>query len=417
MRLAWGQRVVMVAMAVSLLWAIPTAMSILANNVWSVKAARQMLYGDGSVSELPPVPAGHPREALWWGRLALNEGDADAAVVWFQRQAQMTPGDLLTTVALGEALVAQGEFAQGVVHLKRAKALVQLRRAGWDALQKQHWDDALLALWAAYELRPWDPQVVSGLAFALHTVRHDVDGAIELLRQAIAGLSDATSIVRLKQDLCRVYEREGRWQEAIAIYREILVAYPTDSRTHARLGWAMYQAERPTAAVLRELKLAIDLAPHNSEGYMQLGRFYLSEQQYTKATDMFRLAADLAPDSKDPLIALADTALASGDVLLAIDLLTEAAARFPDDAYIYYRIADAYYWYAGDAPSAIAAIEKALAITQQDARYWVLAGRIYEKVQQSSGAAESFQAALTLDPANKAAKDGLARLQLEEVPE
>lgn len=173
----------------------------------------------------------------------------------------------------------------------------------------------------------------------------------------------------------------------------------------------MYQTAGASAASLRELKLAIDLAPQDSEGYMQLGPFYLSERQYAEAAEMFQLAADLAPDSREPLIALADTALVSDDVRLAVEVLTEAATKFPGDAYIHYRIAGAYYWQAGDAFSAVQAIERALAITQQDTRYWVLAGRIYERIQEPGRAVECYQTALILDPENSAAQDGLTRVQ------
>lgn len=204
MRLVRGQRMAMVTMAVLVLWTLPTTMSTLGNNVWTVKVVERMVRNDRTLVKLPPAPLGHPREALWQGRWALARGDVDTAVAWLRPQAEATPDDRLITCALGEALLAQGGIVQGVAWLKRAGAFVQLRSVGWDALQVQRWNNALSALSAAYELRPLDPLVVSGLAYALHTARHDTDGAIELLRRAIGSSSDAASIVRWRLDLGRV---------------------------------------------------------------------------------------------------------------------------------------------------------------------------------------------------------------------
>ena len=195
------------------------------------------------------------------------------------------------------------------------------------------------------------------------------------------------------------------------IYESLILDNPTDGRANARLGWAIYKANGSLEDSLAELNKAIEISPEDPEGYIRLGYVYMEEKEYLKAEVIFQMAREKFPSSREVIIALADNAMASEDYGEAISTLHESLEFFPDDAYLWYRIADIYFWRINEAGIAKVWIEKALDETQQDPRYWLLAGRIYKELGSFERAAHAFQETLKINPSDEVAERLLKMIQ------
>ena len=122
-----------------------------------------------------------------------------------------------------------------------------------------------------------------------------------------------------------LYYRQGKLQEAEAIYRSILSSFPADRDTHNRLGAVFASEDRvddaigeydkslPADAIQDLVQLHIrkgDIAtyelrlsrqaqanPSDAESQQELGQAYLAREEYGLALHYFSLALDLNPSS------------------------------------------------------------------------------------------------------------------------
>jgi predicted Zn-dependent protease len=124
---------------------------------------------------------------------------------------------------------------------------------------------------------------------------------------------------------------DGRYDEAIRIYGDMLKARPDDGGLLMNLGIALAMAGREAAAI-EPLSRAIKLRPTLVPAYLFLGSSYLALGQPEKALAPLERVLAARPTDAESLGLLAQARLATGDALRAVSAfrrLTDLTPRLP----------------------------------------------------------------------------------------
>ncbi|TAK29847.1 MAG: tetratricopeptide repeat protein [Chloroflexota bacterium] len=243
-----------------------------------------------------------------------------------------------------------------------------------------------------------------------------VFGRLGDLEQGIANAQrsvslDRTGNVGYRLALATLLERAGRTVEVIAAYRDALALNDRDAGVHVALGKALNKAQPGDQAAVAEFRRAVEVEPHNPAGYIELGRIYQTQARYAEAESWYKQATERSPKAPWPWVMRSENALLGGNPRLAVDVAEQATRQFPSFAAGYVALAEAYQQ-AGDLTRAVVAIEKSLQLgPEEHPRYWVIAGQIYESVQQRDKAITAYQRAVAMDSGNRAAQNALTRLR------
>ena len=172
--------------------------------------------------------------------------------------------------------------------------------------------------------------------------------------------------------------------------------------------WAMY---KDTEAALHQLlalhrtqplPFIVTKGPSVSENpdlLVQVGEGHLAKDQLTVARDYFKKALDLNPQCVAAQVGLGRYYLSENQYLKAISIFEEAVALDPKSAYAYGNLGWTR-WKAGDAQGALEYLQKAAAIDEQDWDTFFRQGVILGETGRWPEAAEAYQRALKLKPAD-----------------
>jgi tetratricopeptide (TPR) repeat protein len=179
---------------------------------------------------------------------------------------------------------------------------------------------------------------------------------------------------------------------------------------HIGMGKALYQNGYGAEAALQETENAVTILPTEISGYLAMGDLLREEKRYVEANGWYRRAADLFPGDSRPWTRWGESAIRQQNYALATQVLEQAAGKLPNSAAVFYTLANAYFD-AGDFARAEAAANKAVALApDESAWYWIVTGRIHEKLNRSDKALAAYRRALQIDPNNLVARDGSTRL-------
>ena len=122
------------------------------------------------------------------------------------------------------------------------------------------------------------------------------------------------------RDLGVYLAQQGRLDEAMEQYRQVLAIDPTDARTHYNIGLAYYRQDKLDEAA-RQYQVAINLEPKFVEAYNDLGNVFLKRGRFNESIRQFREVLKIDPGS-----ALAENGL--GAALFECGKLGEAIDHF-----------------------------------------------------------------------------------------
>ncbi|HEY3396477.1 MAG TPA: tetratricopeptide repeat protein [Armatimonadota bacterium] len=166
------------------------------------------------------------------------------------------------------------------------------------ALDAGHYEEAATQLAQAVQASPNNEPAWYSLGVArFKSDPPDYPGALEALR---AALKLAPNRPGTRLYIGRIYESQGAFAEAIAIYEEELSHSVGADKVEAQvaLGRADYRAGRPQAA--RDILLpAVTAEPKYVEGLYWLGLSYTALRDYPNAVKTFRQAQDVLRDYSD----------------------------------------------------------------------------------------------------------------------
>ncbi len=240
----------------------------------------------------------------------------------------------------------------------------------------------------------------------------------------------------------RISLRVLDWRDDVTLFKQALVAVPTDYRLHDALGaayairgesdqaeeeWkealrldsnslepltslgALYAQEGRFQQAMPLLENALEQNPNNADIHLNLGAAYAEMGQMDRAEQHFRAAVTLSPINFNSHNVL-------GKLYFDSHRLPEAEQQFLQSLQCEPNIA-AYdylgyvYVQANDAARAEAAFKAALAIKSTDSHAHYNLGLIYAAAGRNSDAVAELQAALTADPNNSEILAALAKLR------
>ncbi len=143
----------------------------------------------------------------------------------------------------------------------------------------------------------------------------------------------------------------------------------------------IHSAKKEYAEAEAELRAAINLEPKNPDVYFQLGMLHQTAEDYPAAFEVFEKTIDIDPKYMSAMYQIGRTAIFAGENLdrgvecLNLYLKTEPGQGQPSWAHAHWRL-----------------------------------GMIYEKMGDKEMAKKEYEAALELDPGNKAVKEALEKL-------
>jgi tetratricopeptide (TPR) repeat protein len=163
-------------------------------------------------------------------------------------------------------------------------------------------------------------------------------GALDACRAAVRlGLAES-GIATPRTDafaarIASAYESEGRYQEALALYRDAVRRFPQDADLHYRLGALLLARFDAAEEAYGPLVEAVRRRPRFREALLALGGVQLDMQRYQEALMTYRALVDLAPDSPAVLLGLGRALDGSGDHWGAVEVLERATGLAPGDSW------------------------------------------------------------------------------------
>jgi tetratricopeptide (TPR) repeat protein len=91
--------------------------------------------------------------------------------------------------------------------------------------------------------------------------------------------------------------QQGKWEEAEAECRRLIVEHPINARVHALLGICMFRQQK-FASAAEELRKAVILDPTFWEAFLKLAQAYDRLQRYEDALTAAREGLKLQPNDK-----------------------------------------------------------------------------------------------------------------------
>ena len=410
-----------------LIWA--AAGLLVSRHGWSASAELQLrrrtATGKAVAVGLALVVAGvvifAPLRSIAWanlGRVALNQGQAERAVSLLERAVDADRSNTAAQYSLGEAYLAAGREADALLTWRsgriEAKALSNrgeiLRRQG-ELDEAARWQGWALTLDAA----------LSDAWYGLGLVRQSqgrARDALDAFRKALTrgsfalrepGAPDRIDEASVERALGVLLVRQGQLDNAIGVFRDMLVQAPGDVVTRFDLAQTLSLAEdyfsaegellRAVAALederaslpplrYRELRLELsvalttnanrrgdlagaekwarvarDIEPRHAFPYADLAGRYISEGEYDQAIAVCQAFLGIQADASGAFHYLLGLAHAGkGDQVAAIEAHRAAIAQRSDVAAFHYRLAEALAA-GGDAEQAEAARSRAQALS------------------------------------------------------
>ncbi len=374
---------------------------------------------------------------LSWAR----RGDNAQAVEEYRRAIALDPGFADAHFSLGTTLVPQSYVVIGsgvrdyqildeaLAHLRRAFELVpeNAEYAYWlgRALDLRDQDDeAVAVLTRAIELDPKQGLAHKRLGL-IHSERGEREEALASFRAALETLGDDPGIHFQIGNLLQEEDPEAArasYEKAIESDPTYPYAYHGLSTVLARLG-----DEAGSAKALEDgkrwkelddmlqtkIKKASD-SPNDIKPQIGAGDMLFAFQRWEDALQMYRRA--LALDQRDPYVHMCCGIILRelGDHEIAMNHLEESVFLAPEEIRPLVELARVYASMKNETRVDETLVKLQGVLKPDDLEGNLLAGDLFFELDRREDAARCYEAVLASEPANEAAREGLARAQGEE---
>ncbi len=302
-----------------------------------------------------------------WSRLARKAEDTanELLLDGYREQVAQARGLLAAGDPAGAAEMLEALLQDRPDHVGALTLLGAARLTLGDAAA------ALAAFERAVAERPDDPHARIGMGEALVSLARAAEAVPHLARGVEEARGDRALLGAAYLALGRAWRAQGELDKAIRELRKAVAECPDDVDARTELGMALLRDERTTSAeARRHLERAVEHEPAPASALAALGRLALDDGLVHSAAGLFERArtAALAEHGAEgkreltaALVGLGDVALALREPNLAHQRYLEALELEPRRAATHARLADLHRAL-GDAPTAIAAYERALAL-------------------------------------------------------
>ena len=174
------------------------------------------------------------------------------------------------------------------------------------------------------KIKPGDAEVLNNLANALKD-QGKIDDAIATYRDVLASNPSCAPVYR---NMGNAFREQGRTEEAIGAYARAIELKADFVEAQNDLGNALKNMGH-LAEATREYEAAIALRPEYPEAYCNLGNVYREKGLIEKAVDCYRSALRTKPHFAEVISNLGNAFKDQGDLTNAIDAYREALALKP----------------------------------------------------------------------------------------
>ncbi len=385
------------------------------------------------------------------GRSLIAQGKLQDGLDSMQKAAGLHPGNAMNWVSVGNAAQVLSQFDVAENDYKKAAGIDQSlpdpQIALGDLYARQARNDvAQTAYQRAIAIAPGEARTYNMFAAFLESLNQN-DQAISVFRQGVAAdkgqIESLLYLGREFQRLGQVSNAQQAFQQAASIggtgttvnvgSSEFQSGISAPSVAQAYIGLGNLRQSQADPAAEQDYQKAIQLAPANPNGYINLGLAYLAQGKTSEAQTQFQKATEVNPVSAEAYVALGALYQGQADQVAAQQAYLKAIGVSPANAIGYISLGHLYttqgqqdaaatqYQAAANtmlasAPVYIAlgdlhrskanwsaaeqAYLKAATITPKDPRVYIGLGDTYEAQTQWNQAIAQFETAARLAPAS-----------------
>ncbi len=171
---------------------------------------------------------------------------------------------------------------------------------------------------------PFDAEVPAGLGLAMCS-EGQVDEGMEWVSRAVKIDAESPKVLTARSG-CLAHA--GRFDEAVALWKNVLQAKPQDAAALDALG-DLYSRKQDFAQAAAYYTQAATIDPKNAETQANLGNALLRLNKFPEATEAFQRALQLAPHLTPMRTKLGSLLLAQGKTAEAVEQFKLVADAFP----------------------------------------------------------------------------------------
>lgn len=145
----------------------------------------------------------------------------------------------------------------------------------------------------------------------------------------------------LKSQQAKQLMADGKFGEAIPLYRELNQAVPNNSGLKLNLGMALHMAGRKREAI-PELEAAVKLKPDLAPAWLFLGTARLQLGETTAAVKAFKTVLSLQPENREASQMLAEALFSLGRMEEAVEQYQRLAEVSPESPQVWYGLGRSY---------------------------------------------------------------------------
>lgn len=347
----------------------------------------------------PPLDIYRVRAFIYY-----DQKNWDAALDDVRKGLGIAPNDLQFLKALGEIDLARNDISGALDAFKRASVIApndpdisyNLARAYFslgDAASQGTAAEAALAKGTRF---PGEAHYLLGDAYQK---QKNPAGAMDEYQKAINSKPDLYQAYR---NLTEVYRRENRYEDAIKVSNQALLAFPADGNINTDLSWYYSLADRPAEAV-KAAKAAIAALPTQYTAYTNLCRAYNETKEYVLAIVACNSALKLQPGDGETYFYLGRaynltgrTSEATQYYGQAVKGLIEFTKANPDYSDGWYLLGNAYFA-DNQRDKAIEAYRQCLVLSPKFTKARYNLGIIYTRKKNKAAAMEQYSSLIPLD--------------------
>jgi len=351
---------------------------------------------------MPTIP-----EALQRAKAYHRAGQLPQAEQLYREILQTDPGNGDAHYFLGAACQALGKLDEAIAHLQRA---VQLRpehvpahnHLGVVLAQQGKLDEAITSFRQALRLNPDFAEAAGNLqkALASHSARAATNSAAETHEPQ-------SPMVEQYDALGQTLLRQGRFDEAVEHFQEVLQRNPDSTPDHYSLGQALKEQGKFAEAVAC-YRRALELAPQFAQGHNSLGIALVHQGDLPAAVASFREAVRLKPDFAHAYTNLGNAMREQGRLEEAVPCYREAVRLKPDFAEAHNNLGTALQDQ-GKLDEAMACYRRALELKPSHAEAHCNLGSALHDQAKLNEAMPCYRRALEVKPDLVSALDGLGK--------
>jgi tetratricopeptide (TPR) repeat protein len=157
--------------------------------------------------------------------------------------------------------------------------------------------------------------------------------------------TSAPDSLQARELYAEALETQQQWDDAVAVYKKLLVSFPNEPGIHFRLGRILLSRPNPPADVAEQAKkefeaeLAID--PKNAAAEFVLGELARQAQQSDEAIRHFTRATELDAGFADAFVSLGSALVSDGKYAEAVAPLEKAVKLQPQNPIAHFALANA----------------------------------------------------------------------------